>query len=33
MIIAMKKNPERQVELEENNLDEDLVDPFFANEE
>ena len=26
-------NLERQVELEDNDLDEDLVDPCFANEE
>lgn len=29
----MCMNLERQVELEENDLDEDLVDPSFANEE
>lgn len=26
----MKENLERQVELEENDLDADLVDPFFC---
>lgn len=26
------KNMERQIELEDNDLDEDLVDPLFAND-
>lgn len=28
----MEKNMERQTELENNDLDEDLVDPSFAND-
>lgn len=28
----MEKNLERQAELENNDLDEDLVDPFFADD-